>query len=753
MHSGERLLPDQRQWTICIPVTPADVELLALTLPSVLAHSAVDAPILLLGLGVDLATWQQISHDSTRFERVLVPETTDPWQAALRELPPHHAGRDLLLLQPGIEVPPGWDTRLALAIDRYPAIAATMPLCDGSSLLSLLESTLPSPTDFQRIDLFLRAYSPRLYGEIPGLFSGCCYLRRDALRLLEPDIAACPVMTATTWLPWLAAILREHGWSLVACDQLYVLDHAKDRRRQEMRFLDDSEEARLMSLAHPLLGLRITVREFLERGDPPPVEAAMPKPVQLHVAHSWGGGLDYWIQQYCIHDQQRDNLVLRSIGTWGAFGQRISLYRSSTMDRPLRYWDLGLPIRATALTHLQYQAILRDIIAEFRVEAILVSSLIGHALDVLTTGLPTILLAHDYYPFCPAIVIHFNEVCHSCERERLAACFAHNEPNQFFRNVSPDEWFSLRRRFTRLAQADTVQLVAPAPSVAQHWQTLAPALRDKPFHVIPHGLDFAPRPLAAPPAEAKLRVVVLGRLAPQKGRALLEQLWPLIAARVDLYLVGCDDGGAGFIDQPGITVIPRYAHAELPRLLAKIQPEVGLLLSIWPETFSYTLSELWLFGLPVVATDLGSFADRIDDGVSGFLCAPTPDALAERLLAIAADRACLMPLRTWAINFRHRSVAEMIADYQKLIPLPTFSAGRYLVRPSPLPSTSIEPHALHVDTRVPFSEVLREFGEYAGRKLVDTPRLRPWQKRGLQTVLRLILRASIKLSRLRVKAA
>lgn len=752
MRFGKGVSPSRRRWAVCLPVTPADIELLSFTLPSVLAHTATDIPILLLGVGVDLAVWQRISL-SAQVEQVLVTATTDPWQAALRELPSHHAGRDLIVLRPGIEVPPGWDTRLALAMDRYPAIAATMPLCGGSSLLSLLEKPVSAPSDFEQIDLFLRAYSPRLHSEIPGLFSGCCYLRRAALRILAPQIATRPAMTTTAWCQWLADVFREQGWGMVACDHLYVLDHASDSRRQEMSSMDESEEARLMSLAHPLLGLRIAVSEFLERGDPAPVEAAIPKPIQLHVAHSWGGGLDYWIQQYCANDRQRDNLVLRSIGTWGAFGQRIGLYRSANMDRPLRYWDLGLPIRATAVTHLQYQAILREVIADFRVEVIVVSSLIGHSLDVLATGLPTILLAHDYYPFCPAIIIHFNEVCRQCERDRLVACFADNEPNQFFRNVTADEWLSIRRRFSKLAQAETVRLVAPAPSVAHHWHTLVPALRNKPFSVIPHGLDFAPARLPKPPAKDKLRVVILGRLAVQKGRGLLEQLWPLIAERVDLYLVGCDEGGDGFLGQPGITVIPHYAHTELPAKMAEIQPEVGLLLSIWPETFSYTLSELWLFGLPVVATELGSFADRIEEGVSGFLCPPRADALADRLLAIAADRSCLIPLRAWATNFRHRSVAEMIADYHTLIPLPAFSAVRYLAQPGPLPTAPTEPHALHVDTRVPFSEVLREFGEYASRKLAATPRLRPWQKRGLETLLGLILRAAIKVSRLRVKAA
>ena len=748
-----KFAPAERQWTVCLPLTPDDSELLPLTLPSVLTHTSAATPILLLAVGGDPKSWQQIAFTSPRIELALVTKSTDPWQAALRELPPHHAERDLLLLRPGIEVPPGWDTRLALVMERQPAIAAAVPLCDSTSLIALLEASTVTQNNFERVDLFLRAYAPRLDGEIPSLFSGCCYLRRTALQILAPEIAAHPAMAAGEWCQWLAQAFREWGWSTTACHHLYVLDHAPDRRRHDMCAIEASEEARLQERAHPLLGLRMAVREFLDRGDPAPTEAANPKPIQLHVAHSWGGGLDYWIRQYCANDQIRDNLVLRSIGTWGAFGQRIGLYRSANMDRPLRYWDLGLPIRATATAHLQYQAILREIIADFHVEAIIVSSLVGHALDVLATGLPTVILAHDYYPFCPAVVIYFGEVCTACDRQRLAACFASNEQNRFFRNADADEWLGLRRRFTKLAQTDSVRFVVPAPTVAHHWQTLVPELGNTHFTVIPHGLDFAPPRLPNPPAGDKLRVVVLGSLAPQKGRALLEKLWPLIAAQVDLYLIGCDEDGEIFRGQPGITVIPRFDHAELPAKMAEIQPDVGLLLSIWPETFSYTLSELWLFGLPVVATNLGSFADRIEDGVSGFLCEPYPEALADRLLAIAADRACLIPLRTWATTFRHRSVADMIADYHALIPLPAFSAARYLSPPGPLPIESTEPHALHVDTRVPFSEVLREFGEYAGRKLIDTPRLRPWQKRGLAALLRLILSTAIKLSRLRVKAA
>jgi hypothetical protein len=38
---------------------------------------------------------------------------------------------------------------------------------------------------------------------------------------------------------------------------------------------------------------------------------------------------------------------------------------------------------------------------------------------------------------------------------------------------------------------------------------------------------------------------------------------------------------------------------------------VGFLPALWPETWSYTLSQMWQAGLSVVAFDLGAQAERI----------------------------------------------------------------------------------------------------------------------------------------------
>lgn len=742
--------PPQRR-LVCIPIMRHELGLLASSWLSVVNNTTADTEILLLAVGFDPALLQDIPPPSERIGIAQAPYE-DPWGGALRSLPPGYRRHDLLLLRPGIEVPLDWDARLALSAYRQPGIAATVPMCDSTPSLALLPDRTPDRIALQRLDPLLLNHSPRHDPEIPALFSGCAYLRRAALDAIESAIPAQPRMTPGDWCYWLARAFREQGWNTILCDHVYVLDHAPERCRHEMTVIERLEEVQLLARAHPLSRLRSTMKKLLSED----AVAHPPRnlPVQLHIAHSWGGGLNHWVAQYCKNDRIRRNLVLRATGPWGVFGQRIALYRSSAMDRPLRYWDLDYPIRATALAHVEYRAILREIVAEFGVEAILVSSLIGHALDVLATGLPTVMIAHDYYPFCPAIVIRFGEVCESCEPERLARCFAENEHNVFFRDIAPSDWLSLRRRFAQLMANESIAFVAPSPSVVRHWQTLMPELQGRSFKVIPHGLDFRPARLFAPFARKPLRIVILGSLAPQKGHALLERLWPLIADQVELYLIGCDRSGESFRHWAGITVIPRYQHDELAALLEKIQPELGLLLSVCAETFSYALSELWLMGLPVVATNLGSFADRIEHGVNGFLCPPQAEAIAARLLSIAADRTCLQTIRANLADFRHRSVAEMIADYHALLPVSEFSASRYLIAASLADSLTLvqTPKTLHIDAQAPFGQVLREFGEYVNRKLLDTPRLKSWQKRSLTSVFGWIQDAARMLGRMRSRA-
>ncbi len=397
------------------------------------------------------------------------------------------------------------------------------------------------------------------------------------------------------------------------------------------------------------------------------------KGANLHIMHSWGGGLERWVADYCGADHERNNFVLKSVGTWGAFGSELHLFRDITDAAPLRVWPLQPAIKATATAHAAYRDILSQIVQQHGIRRIIVSSLIGHSVDALREPLPTVFVCHDYYPFCSALNITFGAVCRSCELPRLTACIQDNPHNRFFSNVPPAEWLRLRTEFYDAVNKNAVTLIAPSASVQDHYTQLAPQIGHS-FRVIPHGTTprspltrLTPSDLE-PKQHSPLRVLILGSLAPHKGGLLLECIVPQLLEFCELMLVGSGDYGKPYAENPNITVIPAYEHDQLPQLIADLKPDIGLLLSVVPETFSYTLRELQDLTIPVLTTRIGSFLDRIQDGITGLLCAPEPESVVQALKNVAADRQVLRRIHENLKTLAHRSVKDMLRDYDELHP-------------------------------------------------------------------------------------
>jgi glycosyltransferase involved in cell wall biosynthesis len=70
--------------------------------------------------------------------------------------------------------------------------------------------------------------------------------------------------------------------------------------------------------------------------------------------------------------------------------------------------------------------------------------------------------------------------------------------------------------------------------------------------------------------------------------------------------------GSSFIDTPAkITIHGKYSPNDLPIIVSKYGINVILMLSIIPETFSYTISEAMAMGLPIIAFDIGAQGHRV----------------------------------------------------------------------------------------------------------------------------------------------
>ena len=154
-----------------------------------------------------------------------------------------------------------------------------------------------------------------------------------------------------------------------------------------------------------------------------------------------------------------------------------------------------------------------------------------------------------------------------------------------------------------LAGAD--RLIAPSRDVARRIGRYFPDLR---IEVWPH-----PEP-KAPVVPRIVRVAILGNLSPEKGLRVVAACAADAKARslpLVFRVIGSTTEPVPQSPAAPLTIHGQYDDAELASLLAAEKPDVIWFPAQVPETYSYTLSVALASGLPIVASALGAFPERL----------------------------------------------------------------------------------------------------------------------------------------------
>ncbi|HEY9648398.1 MAG TPA: glycosyltransferase [Chroococcidiopsis sp.] len=132
-----------------------------------------------------------------------------------------------------------------------------------------------------------------------------------------------------------------------------------------------------------------------------------------------------------------------------------------------------------------------------------------------------------------------------------------------------------------------------------------------------------------PSLDAKIKLLFLGRLTPDKGWKFTLKALPLLAQAVDcqgIAIVVAGDGDMARAIAKGLAKLPieshllgRIAPAEVPALLANSDIHIT---ASTKETKGLTVLEAFASGIPVIAPKSGGVIDSIQPGVNGLLFAP-----------------------------------------------------------------------------------------------------------------------------------
>jgi glycosyltransferase involved in cell wall biosynthesis len=116
---------------------------------------------------------------------------------------------------------------------------------------------------------------------------------------------------------------------------------------------------------------------------------------------------------------------------------------------------------------------------------------------------------------------------------------------------------------------------------------------------------------------------------------------------LEFVVVGHTTDDGSLLATGRVFITGEYAPAEADGLIRAQRATFGLLPSIWPETWSLALTELWRAGLPVAAFDLGAPAERIRATGRGFVLplGISASQLNNALVAAAGPRSMKAPAR------------------------------------------------------------------------------------------------------------
>ena len=320
-------------------------------------------------------------------------------------------------------------------------------------------------------------------------------------------------------------------------------------------------------------------------------------------------------------------------------------------EEKVKEWMLPqLPFPETPLQSQPHEQIFTEVLEQYRPNLIHVHHLMNWPLSVLTIAkeksIPIVISLHDYFLLTPEFTWSSQRAVGELTSPRYAN-------DVFNKDVSG----YLQSRAASLKDAlQGVTLVAPSQYVADiHKEVFTAAIE-----VIAHGIpriEYDPNKVATP------AFGYIGSFLPQKGFSVLLRAfkrYQLLGGIWNLRLFG---GNLAFPVQ-GVECYGMYQTTQLGGIADKFT--VGIVPSVFPETFSLTVSELQLMNKYIIASAIGALPERLSDTTDRSITVTVGDiiALSDAMLKVELKLRSNPTLVPASIPVR--TTDQMCKDYVEL---------------------------------------------------------------------------------------
>lgn len=524
-----------------------------------------------------------------------------------------HLNRDVLLLNSDAEVYNDWLDRL-FAISRDPLVASVTPLSNNATICSyprfLHDNPYPLELPYSELDQVAAKVNNGLVAEAPTGVGFCMYLCRTALNqvgVFDEETFGIGYGEENDWCQ--RAIQK--GFKNLITSNVFV--------RHFGRASFQGAHAERVSNAMKIIGNRYPdyhqqVQDYI-KSDPLNearqnldkarlVRYSNPQNT-LIISHNRGGGTERHIQEETMQlKEQGQGVFYLRPEKEGLDVVRLSHHSCiNIVNLPDYSLDKNEPLidilKEINITHVHTHGLV-----DYSHQA---PMKVGQLVSALNCQF--FIEIHDYKVICPRINLVNSEgrFCGDPTVEACQKCLSQSKNSFNQRDIV--DWRSHHYRV--LKQADAVYV--PDEDVSNR---LKRYYSDVNYVVEPHSdIDLSKVRISRPVLNENedLQIVVIGAISRIKGFDLLVSLAKLIQQKklpIKISVMGFTLKDK-LLEKHGVLITGKYNEAMADDVLKNLPADVVLLPSIWPETYSYTLSLALKHSKPVFAFDIGAIPNRL----------------------------------------------------------------------------------------------------------------------------------------------
>ena len=313
-------------------------------------------------------------------------------------------------------------------------------------------------------------------------------------------------------------------------------------------------------------------------------------------------------------------------------------------------------------TNVSYKKIVSKIIDVFDIDILHVHHFLYQTYDIIDVAkeknIYSILTLHDFYMLCPTInMVKDGKYCGGdCNIEKCRKCYKEKMQMNY---VTIENW----RRNAEKTISKFDKVIVPSENTKKIFSEFYKTIN---FEVIEHGVNVVN--VSPNTIEKKyFDIAFVGVMAEHKGVRILEKLIEISKnSNIRIHLIGKSNGFEK-VENSRDNYINHgaYIRGELPKKLVENNIDLVCIFTPWPETYSYTLSEVYMAKVPLLVYNIGAVGDRVTkDGLGDCMdINSTPEEIFEKINKISKDKKWQNEKKKKYESYKFKTIQDMQKEY------------------------------------------------------------------------------------------